>query len=110
MKYNFHAPPFIFYAPGDIYKTRKFIGGTNEGWLDYTPELWEEISKQWEASKTTVRLLVEEEEVYNIPSNSDPSKSYIVKKSGRGEWTCSCPGFGFRRKCKHIDSVKNKGK
>ena len=23
-----------------------------------------------------------------------------------GSWTCSCPGFGWRRKCKHIEAQK----
>ena len=22
-------------------------------------------------------------------------------------WTCTCPGFGWRRKCRHITEVKN---
>ena len=25
----------------------------------------------------------------------------------RGAWTCTCAGFGFRRKCRHITEVKN---
>lgn len=29
---------------------------------------------------------------------------YVVNKSWR---TCSCPGFTFRRKCRHIDEVLN---
>ena len=33
-------------------------------------------------------------------------ESYTVT-SEAGQWSCSCVGFGFRRKCKHIDSIKN---
>ena len=25
----------------------------------------------------------------------------------RGNWTCTCPGFGFRRKCRHITEIKD---
>ena len=25
----------------------------------------------------------------------------------RGAWMCTCAGFGFRRKCRHITEVKN---
>ena len=25
----------------------------------------------------------------------------------RGNWTCTCAGFGFRRKCRHITEIKD---
>ena len=25
----------------------------------------------------------------------------------RGSWTCTCAGFGFRRKCRHITEIKD---
>ena len=24
-----------------------------------------------------------------------------------GQWVCSCPGYGYRRKCRHIEETKN---
>jgi len=24
-----------------------------------------------------------------------------------GQWGCSCPGYGFRRKCRHIEETRN---
>ena len=30
---------------------------------------------------------------------------YTVTNSA-GKWSCTCPGFGFRRECKHIRSVQ----
>lgn len=39
-----------------------------------------------------------------IQSESDPTKSYTIKKTVLG-WRCSCPSFRFRGHCKHIDKV-----
>jgi hypothetical protein len=30
---------------------------------------------------------------------------YAVRLSG-GVWSCSCPGYSFRRKCRHIEEKK----
>ena len=34
---------------------------------------------------------------------------YTVKLS-QGVYSCSCPGYGFRRKCRHITEIKNETK
>ena len=31
--------------------------------------------------------------------------SYTVSLSG-GSWSCSCPGHGFRHRCRHVDELK----
>ena len=31
---------------------------------------------------------------------------YTVRLSN-GSYSCTCPGFGFRRKCRHITEIKN---
>lgn len=42
-----------------------------------------------------------------IEVKSDSGKTYIVTEN-KGRYTCSCPGFTFRGKCKHIDLAKDK--
>ena len=32
--------------------------------------------------------------------------TYTVTQDG-DTWTCTCPGFGWRRKCKHVEAQKN---
>ena len=32
--------------------------------------------------------------------------TYTVVDNG-GTWTCTCPGFGWRHKCKHIEAQKD---
>jgi len=42
--------------------------------------------------------------VYKVLS-SKGDKEYEVNYNATGELECSCPGYGFRRKCRHIDQV-----
>jgi len=44
--------------------------------------------------------------VYKVTS-SKGDKEYEVSIDGSGGFGCTCPGYGFRRKCRHIDYVKN---
>ena len=45
---------------------------------------------------------------WDVPSESDPEKSYVVAQDTDGNYACSCPQFVYRRKeCKHIVAVKN---
>ena len=32
---------------------------------------------------------------------------YVVSYSSNDGWHCTCKGFQFRKKCKHIDSINN---
>ena len=32
--------------------------------------------------------------------------AHYTVRANQGRYTCSCPGFGWRRKCKHIEQVK----
>jgi hypothetical protein len=48
-------------------------------------------------------------DLYNVPSHSRASVSYIVAIDDSGRWGCSCPQWKFhtpRRDCKHISEVK----
>ena len=39
--------------------------------------------------------------------STNGKKTYTVSNSN-GHWDCTCVGYGFRRKCKHITEVKLK--
>ena len=97
-------PPLVFVGPAT--KTKyAIIGGT---WFDCDDTITTELlNERWVKPKRAVE--------------AKPNKGYIkvqVKSStGKGTytveyennmWTCTCPAFGFRRKCKHIDSIKSK--
>ena len=42
---------------------------------------------------------------WQVTSSRNIDSVYTVTKSGN-EWSCTCAGFGWRRKCRHIDSQK----
>ena len=46
---------------------------------------------------------------WDVPSESDPEKSYVVAQDVDGDYGCSCPAWRFRgrRECRHIEAVKN---
>ena len=56
--------------------------------------------------KPSKRPLPEESvgKVYKVLS-SKGDKEYQVNYNATGELECSCPGYGFRRRCRHIDQV-----
>lgn len=33
---------------------------------------------------------------------------YTIREYNNGLWSCTCPAYGFKRKCKHIEQVKSK--
>lgn len=81
------------------------------------PVDWDRRGRKFEP--VTVRgLRAERDEVYFprevatetvVPKNSitvegSRGSKYLLTKIA-GQWTCSCPGYGFRRKCRHLDLV-----
>jgi len=46
---------------------------------------------------------VVENKTYNVEGSN--GSVYDVKVNGT-YWSCTCSGFGFNRKCKHIDSIR----
>lgn len=43
----------------------------------------------------------------HIIVSKSSGKTYSVTQDGN-RWSCSCPAFGFRRSCKHIEEAKKK--
>ena len=50
----------------------------------------------------------ESKEINEYVTSSKGDKEYTVTKSIGGLWSCTCEGYGFRRRCRHIDEVKKK--
>ena len=49
-------------------------------------------------------LNIDSNKEYKVMS-SKGDKEYVVKSDSTGSLSCECPGYGFRRRCRHIDQV-----
>ena len=45
-------------------------------------------------------------DVHTYEVQGSTGNTYTVTQDG-DTWTCTCPGFGWRRKCRHITEVKD---
>jgi hypothetical protein len=43
-----------------------------------------------------------------VRSASDPGVAYLVRRLPGGMWTCTCPGFTHRQRCRHIVRVRGR--
>ena len=47
---------------------------------------------------------IDSNKVYKVTS-SKGDKQYQVQMNTSGSLECECPGYGFRRRCRHIDEI-----
>ena len=47
---------------------------------------------------------IDKNKYYKVMS-SKGDKEYIVKADSSGSLECTCPGYGFRRECRHIKEI-----
>ena len=84
-KYAIHGgliPPFTLEIRGDRY--------VMPGW--------------YKLSKNEDMPNIKSNKVYKVKSSRGNS-TYDVKMNVSGSMECTCPGYGFRRRCRHIDLV-----
>jgi hypothetical protein len=49
---------------------------------------------------------IDRDKEYKVLS-SKGDKEYTVKSDASGSLQCTCPGYGFRRQCRHITEIQN---
>lgn len=114
---QYTVPNHIYYVNDS--KTRlveDIPEGTKTLRMFVKPVDWDRRGRKFEP--VTVRgVRAERDEVYfpkEVKAITKPKDSITVEGSRgskyiltriAGSWTCSCPGFGFRRKCRHLDLV-----
>lgn len=86
-------------------------GGTEVIVLNHQIRIEKRYRKFIEVQNQALSILIPNEtpkniRVFNVQSKD---KVYTVElNSAKNKYTCSCTGFTFRGKCKHIDAVKGK--
>jgi len=60
------------------------------------------IRRTWDALSTP-----DDPDAQPVVSESDPNVTYQVTKTADGVLQCTCPGYRFRRTCKHVRQVRS---
>jgi hypothetical protein len=75
-------------------------GGT---WIHIPNDMtFDEVQLGWVDLRPVVK---KSNDIYKEVKSSKGKTTYKVSFRS-GSWGCTCSGFGFRRKCTHIESVK----
>ena len=92
-------PPALFRnADGICYA----IAGS--AWVEVPPETTFDDLPKYMTYVPRETKQVAGEKVWHVEGSK--GNMYTVKLSG-GSYSCTCPGYGFRRKCRHITEIKN---
>jgi len=68
----------------------------------------EEVNKHWVKDELTNEpIIIPDHEISETVISQRTGEAYTVQFSGR-YWSCTCMGFGFRGRCKHVEQVKQK--
>ena len=97
------VPPFLYNA-----RDGKRYAISGEHWIEVPlSTMFSDLPKYmvWDAAEP---LPVTEERSW--PVEGSKGNIYTVKCLQNDVWTCTCPGFGWRRKCKHIKATKSEAR
>lgn len=53
----------------------------------------------------TIQLIEDQSKTWTVQGSR--GSQYVIVRS-KNSWSCTCPGFQFRRSCKHISQIKSK--
>lgn len=97
--YSF-LPPTLITFPSGTYA----ISGSQ--WIPVPASTtFKEVQEAWVPMKSFAPDIVTRS-TKNFKVLSTNGKSYYEVIFKDGMWSCTCTGFGFRRKCKHIEQIK----
>lgn len=114
-KDNPTAEPKIYYLSDDKSKMVAMFDTTTDTWKRFKHPIGIsskgrkfEVLKDWDPEPDSVYFgKPEPVKQQGTPVTSSTGEIYYVDKRG-DNYTCTCKGFMFRRKCRHVDQVKGK--
>ena len=97
LKIKSYWPPILVSLSNKVY--------VMPGWIEVPIETtMAEIRKCWvDISPVPIKVIPP---IEKSVLSSNGKKTYTVSYKN-DQWTCNCVGFGFRRKCKHINEIKD---
>lgn len=92
-------PPVIVNLPSGRHAV--YPGG---GWHPISSDVTlEDVQSRWTRWQPSGQQEQAKSDQWHVSGSK--GDQYTVALDG-GRWSCSCAGFGFRRKCSHIDKIK----
>jgi hypothetical protein len=81
------------------------------GWISISEDVsLEDVYKSWTRKEVNQDPKPKQSQILEmVDSSTGKGKQYSVRFDGMW-WNCDCPGFSFRKKCRHVDEVKLKYK
>ena len=98
--YRFHYPPSMFWIRG------KYYTSTDSGWMELPDGTTLEDLRKVLIDSSIKPKKTGEDKVQEFQIKSGRGEKYYTVKNKNGDWSCTCTGFGFRRKCTHIETAK----
>lgn len=99
-------PPVIFESPNGRWAVTgsTWIAIGPDVTLDQVRDMWVNTSLRYK-KMPSVNTLPKKQLSVVVQSSTNPSITYTIEYNGHS-WSCTCTGFGFRRKCRHIEAQK----
>ena len=69
-------------------------------WVEVPPETTFEDLPMYMVVKQCEDIQQQGEESWQVTGSRGSSYTVSLRQ---GQWSCSCPGFGWRRRCKHVE-------
>ena len=95
--------PAIFKSPAS---GKTYIVAGDQPWIE-VPEGTTLDEVVWKPPQTPEKAPSDAQERLFEVEGSKGNK-YTVRRAKNNSWSCECVGYGYRRKCKHIEKIKEK--